>query len=185
MKKVLLVMGLAISTMSFGQKKSDKFVSGTVSYTKSTGADTGKKATTASIPSKSITNYIQFMQPYQDEKGNVVYQGATAMVAVKDTTLVRTYLTEFSNNFPSDVIWAFGVADKDSKGVSASILPLYALKTYNRTAAKLEGDAISNARQDFDQYGKHAAVYLHGHGYCARSRSCKWNHVVLQHGHPS
>lgn len=122
--------------------------------TKSTGADTGKKATTASIPSKSITNYIQFMQPYQDEKGNVVYQGATAMVAVKDTTLVRTYLTEFSNNFPSDVIWAFGVADKDSKGVSASILPLYALKTYNRTAAKLEGDAISNARQDFDQYGK-------------------------------
>jgi SecD/SecF fusion protein len=116
--------------------------------------DTSKKASTASIPSNSITNYVQFIQPYQDEKGAVVYQGATAMVAIKDSALVRSYLDEFANNFPSDVIWAFGVPDKDAKGVSASIVPLYALKTYNRTTAKLEGDAISDARQDFDQYGK-------------------------------
>jgi len=39
MKKVLLILGLAISTMSFGQKKGDKFVSGTVSYTKTTDVD--------------------------------------------------------------------------------------------------------------------------------------------------
>jgi SecD/SecF fusion protein len=116
--------------------------------------DTSKKASTASLPSNSITNYIQFIQPYQDEKGAVVYQGATAMVAIKDSALVRSYLDEFANNFPSDVIWAYGVPDKDAKGVSASIVPLYALKTYNRTTAKLEGDAISDARQDFDQYGK-------------------------------
>jgi len=116
--------------------------------------DTSKKASTAALPSNSITNYIQFIQPYQDEKGAVVYQGATAMVAIKDSALVRAYLDEFANNFPSDVVWAFGVPDKDAKGVSASIVPLYALKTYNRTTAKLEGDAISDARQDFDQYGK-------------------------------
>lgn len=34
MKKVFLILGLAISTLSFGQKKSDKYVSGTVSYSK-------------------------------------------------------------------------------------------------------------------------------------------------------
>ena len=39
MKKVLLILGLAISTLSFGQKKGDKFVSGTVSYTKTTDVD--------------------------------------------------------------------------------------------------------------------------------------------------
>ena len=39
MKKVLLFLGLAISTVSFGQKKGDKFVSGTVSYTKTTDVD--------------------------------------------------------------------------------------------------------------------------------------------------
>src|SRR5690606_27397787 len=31
---------------------------------------------------------------------------------------------------------------------------LYAIKTFGRTQAKLEGDAISDARQDFDQFGK-------------------------------
>lgn len=36
MKKILLCAALAISAVSFGQKKSDKFVSGTVSYTKMT-----------------------------------------------------------------------------------------------------------------------------------------------------
>ena len=36
MKKILFIIGLAISTVSFGQKKGDKFISGTVSYTKST-----------------------------------------------------------------------------------------------------------------------------------------------------
>ncbi|MFM7511434.1 MAG: protein translocase subunit SecDF [Bacteroidota bacterium] len=117
-------------------------------------ADTGKKATTTATPTISLTNYLQFVQPYQDEKGNVVYPGATAMVAVKDTALVRNYLDELKGNFPSDVIWAFGVPDKDSKGIAATTVALHALKTYNRTTAKLEGDAISDARQDFDQYGK-------------------------------
>jgi hypothetical protein len=36
MKKILLCAALVISAVSFGQKKSDKFVSGTVSYTKLT-----------------------------------------------------------------------------------------------------------------------------------------------------
>ena len=39
MKKVLLILGLAITTLSFGQKKSDKFVSGTISYAKTTNVD--------------------------------------------------------------------------------------------------------------------------------------------------
>jgi hypothetical protein len=39
MKKVFLILGLAISTLSFGQKKSDKFVSGTVTVSKEKGSD--------------------------------------------------------------------------------------------------------------------------------------------------
>lgn len=97
-------------------------------------ADTGKKGATAAAPTISLNNYLQFVQPYQDEKGNVVYPGATAMVAVKDTALVRSYLDELKGNFPSDVIWAYGVPDKDSKGIAATSVPLHALKTYNRTS---------------------------------------------------
>ncbi|MBM3411961.1 MAG: protein translocase subunit SecDF [Bacteroidetes bacterium] len=120
----------------------------------SKGADTGTNAATAKASAISLSNYLQFVQPYQDEKGNVVYPGATAMVAVKDTALVRSYLDELNGNFPSDVSWAFGVPDKDSKGIASTTVALHALKTYNRTTAKLEGDAIADARQDFDQYGK-------------------------------
>ena len=45
MKKVLLILGLAVSTLSFGQKKTDKFVSGTVSYTKATDVEGVYKVT--------------------------------------------------------------------------------------------------------------------------------------------
>lgn len=106
------------------------------------------------VKKNTIDRYIQFTQPYRDEKGNVSYPSAIAAVSIIDTALVRTYLDEFKSNFPSDVVWAYGIPDKDNKGRASSAVPLYALKTYNRTEAKLEGDAISDARQDFDQYGK-------------------------------
>ncbi len=117
--------------------------------------DTVKKKTADPGATKTtIDKYIQFTQPYRDEKGNVSYPSSIAYVAIKDSALVRTYLDEFKGNFPSDVVWAYGIPDKDKKGKSATFVPLYALRTYNRTEAKLEGDAISDARQDFDQYGK-------------------------------
>ncbi len=73
---------------------------------------------------------------------------------IKDTGLVREYLSELQPNFPSDIIWAYGIPEKNKKGVASNIVPLYALRTFGRATAKLEGDAISDARQDFDQYGK-------------------------------
>lgn len=116
----------------------------------------GKKDTTKNNIANKVTidKYIQFSQPFRDEKGNVSYPSAIASVAIRDTALVRTYLDEFKPNFPSDVVFAYGIPDKDKKGHPALFVPLYALKTYNRITAKLEGDAISDARQDFDQYGK-------------------------------
>jgi SecD/SecF fusion protein len=121
----------------------------------STSKDTQKKAETKSLDKKNtIDNYLYFAQPYQDEKGNVSYPAAIGMVAIKDTALFRLYLEEFKVNFPSDAAWAYGIPEKDKNGLPAKAVPLYALRTYNRTQAKLEGDAISDARQDFDQYGK-------------------------------
>lgn len=119
-------------------------------------ADTSGKSATSDIATTQTTidKHIKFIPPYRDETGKVSYPSAIANVAIKDTGLVRTYLTEFRTNFPSDVLWAYGIPAKDKKGKSASEVPLYALKTFGRTTAKLEGDAISNAVQDFDQYGK-------------------------------
>ncbi len=93
-------------------------------------------------------------QPYQDKDGKVIYPSAVGSIAIKDTGDVRRYLEEFRSFFPADAVFAYGIAPKDKKGKSGSRVPLYALKTFGRTTAKLEGDAVTDARQDFDQYGK-------------------------------
>ncbi len=102
----------------------------------------------------TIDKFLMLMQPSQYEKGNIVYPAAIGQVPIKDTMAFSGYLREFKSNFPGDVVFAYGVPEKDQKGKAAEFVPLYGLKTYNRTTAKLEGDAISDARQDFDQYGK-------------------------------
>ncbi|MBI5857508.1 MAG: protein translocase subunit SecDF [Sphingobacteriales bacterium] len=124
------------------------------------GNDTSGKDTTGklnrNISSTGITidKYIQFDQPSRNEKGEIYYPASIGLVAIKDTAQFREYLEQFRSNFPSDAQWAYGIPAKDKKGKEASAVPLYALKTFGRAQAKLEGDAISDASQDFDQYGK-------------------------------
>lgn len=123
-------------------------------------SDSPATATAATPPAAksteklTIDRFLMLMQPSQDAKGNVVYPSAIGQVPIKDTTAFNGYLREFKSNFPGDVVFAYGAPEKDDKGKAAEFVPLYALKTYNRVSAKLEGDAISDARQDFDQYGK-------------------------------
>lgn len=99
-------------------------------------------------------NFEGFTQGYQNEDGSVTYPAAIGTVSVKDTAQVRKFMQELSSFFPQDVRWAYGIAPKDKKGKSGDRVPLHAIRTYNRPAAELDGDAISDARQDFDQYGK-------------------------------
>ncbi|MEO7922409.1 MAG: protein translocase subunit SecDF [Chitinophagaceae bacterium] len=115
--------------------------------------DTVKKANALNTQN-TLDKYLQFTPPYQDEKGKVSYPAAIGYVSIKDSAQLRSYLEELRANFPSDAVWAYGTPAKDKKGRSATNVPLYALKTFGRIQAKLEGDAISDARQDFDQYGK-------------------------------
>jgi SecD/SecF fusion protein len=113
-----------------------------------------KKADPTAALQTTIEKYIQFTQPYRNEKGGVIYPSSIGAVAIKDTAQFRQYLTEYSSNFPSDAVFAYGAAEKDKNGKTLSAIPLYALKTFNRAQAKLEGDAISDASMSFDQYGK-------------------------------
>ena len=117
--------------------------------------DTAGKIETATT-GNTFDKYLDAsgFQPYQDKDGKVTYPSAVGSIAVKDTAEVRHYLDEFSSNFPADAVFAYGIAPKDKKGKSGSRVPLYALKTFGRATAKLEGDAVTDARQDFDQYGK-------------------------------
>ncbi|MFM7672057.1 MAG: protein translocase subunit SecDF [Bacteroidota bacterium] len=132
---------------------------GDTSKTVKLGADSPANKTAAPTAKESaqkltIDKFLMLVQPSQDEKGKVIYPSAIGQVPIKDTMAFNGYLREFKSNFPGDAVFAYGVPEKDNKGKAAEFVPLYALKTFNRANAKLEGDAISDARQDFDQYGK-------------------------------
>jgi SecD/SecF fusion protein len=84
----------------------------------------------------------------------VFYPAAIGSVSIKDTSEVRRMLSELSTYFPQDARWAYGIAPKDKNGKSLTRVPLYAIRTYNRSVPELDGDAISDARQDFDQFSR-------------------------------
>jgi len=115
---------------------------------------TGQSTPQVATGGITIDKFIQFDQPTRTEKGDIYYPAAIGVVPIKDTAQFRIYLDELRPYFPSDAIFAYGIPGKDKKGKELSAVPLYALKTFGRAQAKLEGDAISDASQDFDQYGK-------------------------------
>jgi SecD/SecF fusion protein len=54
--------------------------------------------------------------------------------------------------FPADAVWLYGIPNvNDKTGRKSDRIPLYAIKTYGKEKARLEGDAIKDAGQDFDQ----------------------------------
>ncbi len=121
---------------------------------KVTAADTtGSKQqattnTAADDAKKHLGNYIQFSI---DQSGKAIDNGVIGFVKVNDTSLVRTYLESPTVRapFPADLYWMYGIPENDQEK-KAGILPLYALKTFGRDKAKIEGDAITSAGQDYD-----------------------------------
>jgi len=97
---------------------------------------------------KSLFYYIAFTR---DQQGKPFDNGEIGRVLVKDTGLVRSFLQAdvVRREFPSELLWLFGIEDKSNKSVA-----LYAAKTYGGAKSKLEGDVITNAGQDYDQAGR-------------------------------
>jgi SecD/SecF fusion protein len=130
-------------------------------------ADLGKKPDTAGKTpelatgreeqelKKHLNGYIQFIPPSQDNAGKPLYSASIGSVATKDTAAVRSYLQSPSvrSAFPSQLVWMYGKAERDKNGRALNYLPLYAIKTFGRDKAKIEGDAVRTARQDYDATG--------------------------------
>jgi SecD/SecF fusion protein len=74
-------------------------------------------------------------------------------VSLKDTGIVREYLENpfLRKNFPADAMFAFGVASKDANNKTSAYVPFYVLRTKGREKALIEGDAITDANQGYDQ----------------------------------
>ena len=86
-----------------------------------------------------------------DQQGRPFDNGMIGQVLIKDTAMVRQILMTpaVKAQFPADVVWMYGIPEKKSPAVT-----LYAIKTFGREKAKLEGESVTNAGFDFDQTGK-------------------------------
>jgi SecD/SecF fusion protein len=97
---------------------------------------------------------IHFIQGQQDPKtGQPRYQPYLAAVALRDTGTVGRWLSNpvVRNSFPQDLKFLWGKQEVDDDGKPIDEVTLYAIRTIPGTdKARLEGEAVEDARQDFD-----------------------------------
>ena len=97
---------------------------------------------------------LRIVPPQQDEQGQPQYQSFIGMPLLKDTGLVNTYLNSpvVRNQMPANLKFLWGKLQTDENGKTVNTLPLYAIKTIpGKDKAELEGEVITDARQDYDQ----------------------------------
>ncbi|MGN7786456.1 protein translocase subunit SecDF [Niabella sp. 22666] len=94
---------------------------------------------------KHLMGWIDFSAAAQGRTNGV------GMAMTKDTANIRKILESpaIKSKFPADLVWMFGMPAKKSP-----LVELYAIKTFGRQKAKLEGEQVINAGYDFDQTGR-------------------------------
>jgi len=127
--------------------------------------DTTKNDTSATaLNSNPLFRVVQFARPTQDTKtGQARYADFIGQSLLKDTGTVNDYLSNplVRNNFPMDMKFLWGKQLRDDDGKLLSYLSLYAVKTLpNSDKAKIEGDVIKDARQDYDPVSGEVVVEM-------------------------
>lgn len=104
---------------------------------------------TAAAQQKSLGQYIGFN--INPQTGAPIDNGIIGYVSIRDTALVRSYLEADAvrNAFPSDAVWMYAIPDVHENKKS-DFVALYAIKTKGRDKAPLEGEAVTEARSDYD-----------------------------------
>ena len=120
--------------------------------------DSAKLADTL-LARKNQNPFFRVMNPIDvqtGKDGKQFYAAAIGNIALQDTSTFYTYINNdvVKSSLPTNVKFLFGLEEKAATG-SQRFFPLYAVKTLaGSEKASLEGDAISDASQQFDQMGK-------------------------------
>lgn len=104
-----------------------------------------------------LSLFAGIAQGQRDEKGNTRFPGYIGYILKKDTAALNRYmqLDVFSNKFPANLRLLYGAAETGAD-TPDDLFAVYAIKTLPNGTAKLEGDHVKSARQDYDQSGKPA-----------------------------
>ncbi|MDB5191969.1 MAG: protein translocase subunit SecDF [Segetibacter sp.] len=124
------------------------------------GLDTGKRAVAgAKSGAKNenpLSQIIRLIQPQQGKDGQMQFPAAIGTILTRDTAIFNNYinLEQVKSKFPQNLIFMYGKAEGTDPAVSDQ-LPVYAVKTVDGpTLAKLEGEHVSDATQDYDERGR-------------------------------
>ncbi|PWT73587.1 MAG: protein translocase subunit SecDF [Bacteroidetes bacterium] len=122
--------------------------------TSSLKKDSASKDSVASLLNQNpLFRVIRPVNPQQDEKGQTRYAAYIGRTLLKDTALANSFLQNpvVRNQFPADVKFLWGKQQRDDNGKLIPELELFAIRTIaNTDKAKLEGDVVTTARQDYD-----------------------------------
>jgi SecD/SecF fusion protein len=148
-----------VSDLSQSMQKADKaldtylFSPDKLKDSASLAADSLKTDTSAG--SNPLFRILNPAQPQQDpETGKYHFYPYIGVAKISDTSKVNQYLAipAVKNSFPANVKFLWGKQERDNSGKLSPILFLYAIKTIpGKEGAELEGEAIENASQEFDQ----------------------------------
>lgn len=125
------------------------------------------KSDSAKVDSAANKRYPLWekMQPgvYQGENGKVNFLSFVGSAAIKDTASINHYLAipVVKNSFPANVKFLWSKQDRGDDGRLLNVLRLYAIKTIpGKEGAALEGDAIDDASQEFNQISNEVTVSM-------------------------
>jgi SecD/SecF fusion protein len=99
---------------------------------------------------RSLGEFIQFS--IDPQTGQPFDNGHIGYVLIKDTAVVRSYLENpaVRSKFPADIVFMYGVPETGADRKKTNFVPLYGIKTFGNSTAKLEGEAVVDARQDYN-----------------------------------
>ncbi|MET0298772.1 MAG: protein translocase subunit SecD, partial [Flavitalea sp.] len=117
--------------------------------------DTAAAKADTSAGSNPLFRLLNPAVPQQNpETGRYYFYPYIGLSRISDTAKVNEYFRNpvVRNNFPANTKFLWGKQDRDENGKLSSVLLLYAIKTIpGKDAAQLEGEAIEDASQEFDQ----------------------------------
>jgi SecD/SecF fusion protein len=140
------------NAMQNAEKVLQKYLNGVKDSALLAKQDSTADSTTNAL-NRNPLRIMRFIQPTQDAKGQVRYASAIATPLLKDTSTVNSYLSipAVRNQFPNNLKFLWGKQETDDNGKAYPYLELYAIKTIpGSDKAKLEGEVVTDARQDYD-----------------------------------
>lgn len=142
-----------VGALQTADKNLQNYLNGVAAGDTTAAADT-------TLAAKNVNPFLRVMNPIDvqtDASGKQFFASAVGNVALKDTGLFNSYLRNelVKNAFPTNLRFMYGVEEvADNK---TRFLPLYAIKTTpGSEKAPLEGEAVEEAKQDFDDRGRPA-----------------------------